>query len=68
MPRLENPTAHWLGLSGLCFGLVRLSASRYGLERLPVNIKSVKTVNKEIVGFLLVYLLPLINKSQKKYL
>jgi len=31
---------------------------------LPVKIKSVKTVDKEIVGFLLVYLLPLINKSQ----
>ncbi|WP_146205061.1 hypothetical protein [Kangiella spongicola] len=40
------------------------SASRHGLERLPVKIKSVKTVDKEIVGFLLVYLLPLINQSQ----
>lgn len=51
-------------LSGLCFGLVWLSASSYGLESLPVKIKSVKTVDKEIVGFLLVYLLPLINQSQ----
>ena len=51
-------------LSGLCFGLVRLSASHHGLERLPVKIKAVKTVDKEIVGFLLVYLLPLINQSQ----
>lgn len=69
-----NLTVHWqvgsgyllaaLILSGLCFGLVWLSASRYGLERLPVKIKSVKTVDKEIVGFLLVYLLPLINQSQ----
>ncbi len=71
---LDNLTSHWqagsgyllaaLILSGLCIGLVWLSASRYGLERLPVRIKSVKTVDKEIVGFLLVYLLPLINQSQ----
>lgn len=70
----DNLAAHWqvgssylltaLALSCLCFGLVRLSASRYGLERLPVKIKSVKTADKEIVGFLLVYLLPLINQSQ----
>lgn len=70
----QNLTAHWsdgsgyllaaLILSGLCFGLVWLSASRHGLEPLPVKIKSVKTVDKEIVGFLLVYLLPLINQSQ----
>lgn len=74
LPWLENLAAHWqvgsgylltaLVLSGLCFGLVWLSASRHGLERLPVKIKSVKTVDKEIVGFLLVYLLPLINQSQ----
>ena len=51
-------------MASLCFGLVSLSASRHGLERLPVKIKSVKTVDKEIVGFLLVYLLPLINQSQ----
>ena len=50
-------------LSGLCFGLVRLSASRHGLESLPVKIKAVKTVDTEIVGFLLIYLLPLINQS-----
>lgn len=70
----ENLAAYWLTgsgyllaalvMSGLCFGLVWLSASRHGLERLPVKIKSVKTVDKEIVGFLLVYLLPLINQSQ----
>lgn len=74
VPWAENLAAHWLVgsgyllaalvLSGLCFGLVWLSASRHGLERLPVKIKSVKTVDKEIVGFLLVYLLPLINQSQ----
>jgi hypothetical protein len=30
---------------------------------MPVKIKAVKTVDKEIVGFLLVYLLPLMNQS-----
>ncbi|MDF1817915.1 MAG: hypothetical protein P1U54_04705 [Immundisolibacteraceae bacterium] len=74
LPFGENLAAHWqagsayllvaLILSGLCFGLVWMSASRHGLERLPVKIKSVKTVDKEIVGFLLVYLLPLINQSE----
>lgn len=74
LPWSANLAAHWhvgsgylvaaLVLSGLCFGLVLLSASRQGLERLPVKIKSVKTVDKEIVGFLLVYLLPLINQGQ----
>lgn len=74
VPFSDNLSAHWqagsayllaaLVLSGLCFGLVWLSASPHGLERLPVKIKSVKTVDKEIVGFLLVYLLPLINQSQ----
>jgi len=74
LPWSDNLASHWqagsgyllaaLILSGLCLGLVRLSASRHGLERLPVKIKAVKTVDKEIVGFLLVYLLPLINQSQ----
>lgn len=49
-------------LTGLCFGLVWLSSRK--LESLPVKIKAVKTVDKEIVGFLLVYLLPLINQTQ----
>ena len=74
VPWAESLATHWLVgsgyllaalvLSSLCFSLIWLSASRYGLERLPVKIKSVKTVDKEIVGFLLVYLLPLINQSQ----
>jgi len=74
LPWLHNAANHWqagsgyllaaLILSGLCFALVWLSASRHGLEPLPVKIKAVKTVDKEIVGFLLVYLLPLINQSQ----
>ena len=49
-------------LSVLCIGLVRLSASHF--ESLQVKIKSVKTADNEIVGFLLIYLLPLINQSQ----
>lgn len=50
VPWLENLAAHWrvgstyllaaLVLSGLCFGLVWMSASRHGLERLPLKIKS----------------------------
>ncbi len=48
-------------LTGLCGGLVWLASSN--LEKLPVKIKAVKTVDKEIVGFLLVYLLPLINQT-----
>ena len=48
-------------LSLLCAGLVWLSGKT--LEKLPVRIKAVKTVDKEIVGFLLVYLLPLINQT-----
>lgn len=47
----------------LCYGLVWLSGKK--LEKLPVTIKSVKTVDKEVVGFLLVYLLPLINQTSK---
>ena len=48
-------------LSLLCAGLILLSGKN--LEKLPVKIKAVKTVDKEIVGFLLVYLLPLINQT-----
>jgi hypothetical protein len=74
LPVLDNLAAHWyvgsgyllvaLILSAICIGLVWMSASPQGLEPLPVKIKSVKTVDKEIVGFLLVYLLPLINQGQ----
>jgi hypothetical protein len=48
-------------MSLLCFGLIWLSDRN--LEKLPVKIKAVKTVDKEIVGFLLVYLLPLMNQG-----
>ena len=48
-------------MSLICYGLIRLSARN--LESLPIKIKSIKTADKEIVGFLLVYLLPLIKQS-----
>lgn len=53
-----------LAMSLLCFVLVWLSGRE--LEPLPVKIKSVKTVDGEIVGFLLVYLLPLINQGENQ--
>jgi hypothetical protein len=37
--------------------------SRKHLEKFPVKIAAVKTADKEIVGFVLVYLLPLINPT-----
>jgi len=48
-------------MSITCYGLIRVSARK--LESLPIKIKSIKTADKEIVGFLLVYLLPLIKQS-----
>ena len=67
----QNITANWqvgwgyliavVFMSLLCFLLVWLSGRN--LEKLPVKIKAVKTVDKEIVGFLLVYLLPLMNQT-----
>ncbi len=48
-------------MSFLCYLLIWLSGRN--LEKMPVKIKAVKTVDKEIVGFLLVYLLPLMNQS-----
>jgi hypothetical protein len=50
-----------LMLSLLCSVLIRTAANK--LEALPVKIKSIRTADKEIVGFLLVYLLPLIKQS-----
>lgn len=72
LPFVTNMLGNWqiginyliaaLLMSLICFGLVCLSSRK--LEKLPVKIKSVKTVDKEIVGFLLVYLLPLINQGE----
>jgi len=69
---IENLAANWqvgiwylittLLMSLLCYLLIWLSGRK--LERLPVKIKAAKTVDKEIVGFLLVYLLPLMNQTQ----
>lgn len=50
-----------LGLTILCYCLIKLSEQR--LEKIPVKITSMKTADKEVVGFILVYLLPLINPS-----
>jgi threonine/homoserine/homoserine lactone efflux protein len=53
-----------LVLTLICGILLSLSKSR--LEKLPVEITSVRTAEKEMVGFVLVYLLPLINESSLK--
>lgn len=45
----------------VCILLIQLSKSQ--LESFPVKITAVKSADREIVGFILVYLLPLINKS-----
>lgn len=50
-----------ISLSIICWCLLKLSSQR--LEKIPVKISAVKTADKEIVGFILVYLLPLINKT-----
>ncbi len=43
-----------------CF-LILKSSEEY-LEKLPIKIKSLSTSDKEIIAFIIVYLLPLINK------
>ena len=53
-----------LFLTFICWGLLSLSKAK--LEKLPLEITSVKTADREIVGFILVYLLPLINESSLK--
>jgi hypothetical protein len=50
-----------LTLIELCFMIMWLS-TKY-LEIMPVQIESISTSDKEIVGFILAYLLPLINQS-----
>ncbi len=50
-----------LALTIICCCLLKLSRQR--LEKIPVKITSIKTADKEMVGFVLVYLLPLINRS-----
>jgi len=48
-------------LTFICWALLSLSKTQ--LEKVPVEITSVKTADSEIIGFILVYLLPLINES-----
>lgn len=49
-------------LTLLCWSLLRLSKTN--LENIPVEIESIKTADNEIIGFLLAYLLPLVDKTQ----
>ncbi len=55
-----------LALTLICLGLLSLSKSK--LEKLPVEISSVKTADREIGGFIIVYLLPLVNESTLSHL
>lgn len=48
-------------LTLICWGLLSLSRKR--LQKLPLVINSVKTADNEMIGFIVAYLLPLINKS-----
>lgn len=50
-----------ISLSAICWGFLSLSKKR--LEIIPVSIKSIKTADKELVGFVLIYLLPLIKSD-----
>ena len=50
-------------LTLICWGVISYAKSEKGLERMPVKITGIKTADKEILGFLLVYLLPLISQS-----
>jgi len=51
-------------LTSLCVLLLFLSTRN--LEKNPIKINAVKTADKEVVGFIIVYLLPLINESTVK--
>lgn len=48
-------------LTILCFLILRLASER--LEKIPVKITAISTSDKEITGFILAYLLPLIKES-----
>ena len=50
-----------LALIIICCCLLKLSKQR--LEKIPVEIHSIKTADREMAGFVLVYLLPLIDRS-----
>ena len=46
----------------LCWILIHFSKTN--LEKLPIKITTVKTADSEIVGFILIYLLPLMNETK----
>lgn len=48
-------------LSILCFSIMKIA--RKNLESMPVRITAISTSDKETVGFIIVYLLPLINQT-----
>ncbi|MGB8297716.1 MAG: hypothetical protein WCG85_20035 [Polyangia bacterium] len=48
-------------LTFLCLGIIGLAQKK--LQKLPVQIESISSSDKELVGFIIAYLLPLINKS-----
>ena len=48
-------------LSILCFSIMKIA--RKNLESMPVKITAISTSDKETVGFIIVYLLPLINQT-----
>ncbi len=48
-------------LTTICGVLIFIAKSK--LESFPIQVSSIKTADKEIIGFVLVYLLPLISKS-----
>lgn len=50
-----------LVLTFICWGLLQLVRTR--LEILKLEIVSVKTADNEMIGFVLAYLLPLVNRS-----
>ena len=48
-------------LSILCFTIMKIARKK--LESIPVKITAISTSDKETVGFIIVYLLPLINQT-----
>ncbi|MDO5163087.1 hypothetical protein PSM73_13975 [Legionella pneumophila] len=49
-----------ISLMFMCWGLITIFQKK--LEKIPVKILSAKTVDNEIVGFVLLYLFPLVNQ------
>jgi len=49
-------------LIALCFFIMLIAKKQ--LEKMPIQINSISTSDKEVIGFLLIYLLPLIRESK----